>query len=716
MSGSDPREFFGRLLSLAEEATAMDLGIVAGIILLALFINMIWRIRRVRVARNIPSLSIAGWGTRGKSGTERKKAALFHALGYEVLVKTTGCEAMIIHSRPGADPTEIFLYRPNDKASILEQAEVVGMSRGFQPDVFLWECMALSPDKVELLSRHWMRDTLATLTNTFPDHEDIQGPAGMDIPRVMTHFVPERGEVFTAEEQMVPVIAQECLRLGTSLSRAEFADIETVSPEVTRRFPYVVHPANLALVRMLGERLGVSRYMAYKEMAEHIVPDLGAFKTYPVVPYLGRLLEFSNGMSANERRGFLANWRRLYFHQSDLGEAPSEYIVLVINNRADRIARSRVFADVIVMDAPNVDLVVGIGTNLEGLLGYIEVSLDRRLRGIDLFATSAEDQRDPTEKLTALLREQRVPINGQQLRARLASFWTSGGQDVPQELLTDLQQLEAETESSSGALPEELRPFVATDYRRFVRGQELLERAQDLAAQPTAHDSRSAARQQLNDDVRSFVRALFNEKLHMIMDPGVSGAFIIDQIARRSPPGCRTRILGAQNIKGTGLDFMYRWVYYEQLQRAWTALENAPDSRAAEVALIPIEKQDIGVLEASLIKRSLPGLRARAWAADPSLALRLDGLRDRAELAREKFDEEIRRAEQMSVRRSNLARAIERLIEPTDAMFRRRRARRVFRDLQLGLVSHAQAAKLLKREVDRQKGGWFQAWLNKGRR
>ena len=47
------------------------------------------------------ALVIGGWGTRGKSGTERLKAALLQGLGFENLVKTTGCEAMFIHSLPG---------------------------------------------------------------------------------------------------------------------------------------------------------------------------------------------------------------------------------------------------------------------------------------------------------------------------------------------------------------------------------------------------------------------------------------------------------------------------------------------------------------------------------------------------------------------------------------------------------------------------------------
>ena len=55
-------------------------------------------------ARHAIPLCIGGWGTRGKSGTERLKAALFGGLGFEVFAKTSGSEAMFLHSVPGRPP------------------------------------------------------------------------------------------------------------------------------------------------------------------------------------------------------------------------------------------------------------------------------------------------------------------------------------------------------------------------------------------------------------------------------------------------------------------------------------------------------------------------------------------------------------------------------------------------------------------------------------
>ena len=58
---------------------------------------------RLRRARDTIPLSLGGWGTRGKSGTERLKAALLCTLGHSLVSKTTGCEAMFIQRTPSVN-------------------------------------------------------------------------------------------------------------------------------------------------------------------------------------------------------------------------------------------------------------------------------------------------------------------------------------------------------------------------------------------------------------------------------------------------------------------------------------------------------------------------------------------------------------------------------------------------------------------------------------
>lgn len=264
-----------------------------------------WIFYKIRKALSSLPLIIGGWGTRGKSGTERKKAALFHALGYDIFSKTTGCEAMFLHSTSEKRPAEIFLYRPYDKASIWEMGSTAKLAASLGVEVYLWECMALNPRFVRLLQKGWMKDHLSTITNTYPDHEDVQGPAGIDIPRVMTEFLPPGRPAFTSEDQMLPILRDAARRQRTELFEVSWRESAMLTKDILDRFPYKVHPRNLALVLKIAEYFSIDKDFALKGIADHIVPDLGVLKTYPVANVEGRRLEFSNGMSANERRGFI---------------------------------------------------------------------------------------------------------------------------------------------------------------------------------------------------------------------------------------------------------------------------------------------------------------------------------------------------------------------------------------------------------------------------
>ena len=323
-----------------------------------------------RARRRIP-LSIGGWGTRGKSGTERLKAALIGAMGHGLVSKTTGCEAMFIQAHAYGEPLEIPLFRPYDKATIWEQSNILKLAAKLRPSVFLWECMGLTPAYVDVLSRQWTCDDLATITNTYPDHEDLQGPAGHNVANTIAGFVPRRSHLITTEQEMRPIVAHSCQRVGTTLRGVGWLQSGLITDDLLDRFPYKEHPDNIALVAAMGDELGVSYEFSVKAMADFLVPDLGVLKVYPIADVRKRRIEFTNGMSANERFGCLGNWKRLGYAQSDPYQSPTTWITGVVNNRADRVPRSRVFANIMVHDI-SVDRFFLIGNNLKGLMGFVE--------------------------------------------------------------------------------------------------------------------------------------------------------------------------------------------------------------------------------------------------------------------------------------------------------------------------------------------------------
>ncbi|MFY0539894.1 hypothetical protein [Nannocystis pusilla] len=340
-----------------------------------LFIGTYLRTRAIARDRAAIPLVIGGWGTRGKSGTERLKAGLFHGLGYRVFAKTTGCEAMFIHAQPRGQAMEIYTFRPYGKATIWEQRTLLNLAAKTGSDVFLWECMALNPAYVEILQHHWMRDDAATITNCYPDHEDIQGPAGMDVAEVISRFVPTGARTVTSEINFLPVLRDAAGRRGSDLDAIDEFAGDLLPADLLALIPYEEHPRNVALVARLAEHLGLDRTLAIATMAEHVVPDLGVLKRYGPARMAGRTLEFINGCSANERAGFLSNWRRTGCDRLDLEKEPDRYVITVVNNREDRVARSQVFARLLVEDVA-ADRHVLIGTNTQGLVGYIREALE----------------------------------------------------------------------------------------------------------------------------------------------------------------------------------------------------------------------------------------------------------------------------------------------------------------------------------------------------
>jgi len=299
------------------ENSLEELVLFAALALILVMVKHFWANYGFRKSRHSVAMTIGGWGTRGKSGTERLKAALFNVLGYSLVSKTTGCEAMFIHSFAFGEPLEIPLFRPYDKATIWEQRNLVNMASKMNSSVFLWECMALNPTYVDVLQKQWMNDDLATITNTYPDHEDIQGPAGYNVAETISGFVPPKSTLVTTEEQMLPYVQQKCSQHETELQSVGWLESGLITEDILARFPYQEHPDNIALVARMAENLGVSQEESFKAMADELVPDLGVLKTHPVASVRNRRIEFTNGMSANERFGCMGNWKRLGYAEQN---------------------------------------------------------------------------------------------------------------------------------------------------------------------------------------------------------------------------------------------------------------------------------------------------------------------------------------------------------------------------------------------------------------
>jgi gamma-polyglutamate synthase len=652
-----------------------------------------WLNRQLRRARETLPLVVGGWGTRGKSGTERLKAAMFNALGYSVVSKTTGCEAMILYGKPNGALRELFLFRPYDKATIWEQADVVRHASRLGCDVFLWECMALTPPFVRVMQRSWMRDDFSTLTNTFPDHEDLQGPAGVDVPRVMTEFIPKGRVLITSEEQMRPILQQAADEVGTTLRGVGWLESGLIAPDVLARFPYQEHPDNIALVAALGEELGVGRDFALKAMADRVIPDLGVLRTTAPASLSRRTLEFSNGMSANERFGCLGNWSRLGFDAHDPVEDPATMISTVVNNRADRVARSRVFAGVLVEDI-SADLHVLIGTNLDGLRGYLDEAWERHAATLTLWPEQPVEG-GPAAVLEAFARRFRILRTEEQVSRRLRAMLEAIG--------------------APGLAAPDAMDSAAAEVRAFHERDASMQRGfADLSMRVAA--AGPAPDPGLDADVRERFGGWFRSRIVTVDDPNASGDAVIAAIRDSTPPGFRNRVMGIQNIKGTGLDFVYRWLAWDACANACKALasEDPATQRNGLAALASF--REFGLLTHDTVIGTLAIARRSALGAEPAARATLDGIEALETTAMQQVDEQIRAASASGWLDSLLG-LLEGVIDATDAVRRRRRANLVYRDLAARRIGEARAVVALHALTQRQKGGWLkQSMLGAWRR
>lgn len=718
-------EELGYTVASPRSNTAWHLALVVWVVTFGMLLRAAVIRSRIEHHLSLIPLRVGGWGSRGKSGSERIKAALFHAMRFDVVVKTTGCEAMMIHARRDRSARELFLYRPYDKATIWEQERVVGFGARLRAQVFLWECMALQPRFVSILMDEWMQDKLATLTNAYPDHEDIMGPSGEDVARVIGCFMPKSGVVFSAEEQMLPLIRDAARRRKTRLVEVGPLDAALLPRDLLARFPYNEHPSNIAMVLALAEHLGVDREWALVKMGDHVVPDLGVLKTYPTVEFAGRKLTFSNGMSANERAGFLSNWTRLGFDELDGDVTPDEVSVAVVNNRADRVPRSHVFAQVMARDAV-CDHIVLIGTNLAAMQRFIVNEMDGWLETVS-FGDGA-DTALAMERARAALKRLRITTDPKTLRRRLALVLTGAGAAeadataavdaaLPEDPSAPLRVTElvealaapyaAQTDDAapgtvvSGA---EVKTHVERLLRHFAETQAML-------VELEAALGRKAPERAL-ELLRAHLRKLWAERIVVIWDAKSTGDQTIDRIARTVPPGHRARVLGCQNIKGTGLDFAYRWVSIGDVDTALRRLEEEPRSREQAIAFLR-SHGDYGLCDARM---ALKRVGVLALSTEPEwqphkaeLGLLMQHL-TRVEAARAS---RLRGAPKRS-RVAQLLDRIEPVVDHLDSVRRSGRAARIMEDLFEKRVSQGRAAVLLRDLVARGKGGWLASdWTSK---
>lgn len=220
---------------------------------------------------------------------------------------------------------------------------------------------------------------------------------------------------------------------------------------------------------------------------------------------------------------------------------------------------------------------------------------------------------------------------------------------------------------------------------------------------------RSTSGAALDSAVATQLRAWFDDKLVVVEDAGASGEEVVETVVEATPPGYRNRVMGMQNIKGTGLDFAYRWLAWDAVHGACTQLtgDDARERDAGAQTLVAF--QEFGWLAEDAVRSSL----ARA-AADPTM--QKEATRAQFAAIEAALDAALGklRNRQGSTNAGSTAggrwrEPLEQVLDSFDAVLRRRRADAIYRDLIEERVSPERAALELAVLNKRQKGGWLRA-------
>ncbi|MEE2751480.1 MAG: hypothetical protein VX519_08610, partial [Myxococcota bacterium] len=408
--------------------------------------------------------------------------------------------------------------------------------------------------------------------------------------------------VLTTEVEMLPILRDEAKEKRALLRAVDRSRVQAIGQDLLDRMPHDEHPENLALVAAVASELGVDTEEALILMGDHVVSDIGSLATSEPVRHLGRSVRFTNAMSANHKAGFLASWRRSGLATADPQGKPDHYVVTVVNNRRDRVARSKAFASILVENIQAHRHVL-MGTNVQGLLRYIESALDNHLSQIHL----EEDPRGLQKSLNQIRRKLCIVSPGMLLRStarrlgldiqttiEVAKSLDSALSHPPatpitlEEAATYLQDLEpdlvrlAQTASGS-AFHDELdrrQGIQELPQHWFVAAQEGLAFA--ALAQFCSHVDDPEAR---NEAARTLMREIFLSHLLVLDNPEPLGEQITRFVVESCPAGAQVHAVGTQNIGGAGLAFARDWAHGAGLTHRTRELKN-PDTRAAALAEI----------------------------------------------------------------------------------------------------------------------------------
>lgn len=293
-------------------------------------------------------------GTRGKSSVTRLIAATLRAGGYRTFAKTTGTLPRIVDDKG----LEVAILRP-DRPNIIEQVKIIRYMKKRQPDAIVMECMAVQPEYQWICEHDMIKSTIGVITNSRPDHLREMGPNLENVTRSLMNTMPEKGIVFTAEDQMFPLMAKEAGRRGLQLIQV---DGRIVPEQAMENFGHLEHRENVALALAVAKHLNIPEDKALESMYKS-APDVGALRL-SLVHEDGKKVRFVNALAANDPESTFEIWLKVKAIYTQTGA-----VIVLLNTRADRFDRSLQLLEMVGTQIRH-DYLISIGERTHMLIPY----------------------------------------------------------------------------------------------------------------------------------------------------------------------------------------------------------------------------------------------------------------------------------------------------------------------------------------------------------
>ncbi len=162
-----------------------------------------------------------------------------------------------------------------------------------------------------------------------------------------------------------------------------------------------------------------------------------------------------------------------------------------------------------------------------------------------------------------------------------------------------------------------------------------------------------------------------------------------------------------QNIKGTGLDFVYRWQAWETCYNACQQLLSPSVSESSKGLTTLASYQDYGHLAKETVLRTVEKVKQSQLAQNERYQAELELIKSNLEQSIQRLSSENSQEGNANSWIARLSHGIEAFLDAGDAVKRRKKADQIYQDLVDERISHDRAVVELQILNKRQKGGWF---------